>query len=113
VNALAITEAVHVVTPPRWSETVTTPSEPLIVLEVFETDCDPSDTVPVGALIDRPPAVNVNVVGVAARADIARRAATAASAATRTMKVRINRPFDGRRGPQAASPLHRRSARER
>ena len=47
MNAVEITDAVQVVTPPRWSETVTTPSEPVIVNELFETGCDPSDTLPV------------------------------------------------------------------
>ena len=46
MNAVEITDAVHVVTPPRWSETVTAPSEPVIVLELFETACDPSETLP-------------------------------------------------------------------
>ena len=56
-----MTDAVQLVAPPRWSDTVTTPSEPVIVLELFETGCDPSETLPVGALIDRPPAVSVKV----------------------------------------------------
>jgi hypothetical protein len=39
------------------------------VLELFEDICEPSDTLPVGALIDStPPAVKVNVAGVAAPA---------------------------------------------
>jgi hypothetical protein len=36
---------------------VTTPSEPLIVLDLFETCCDPSDTPLVGALSVSEPAL--------------------------------------------------------
>ena len=66
-------------TPPRWSETVTRPSWPEIVLEVVEAVCEPSETLLVGALIDSAPAVSVKVVGVSAPAG---RAIMAASAAT-------------------------------
>src|ERR1700678_606583 len=63
-----MTDAVQVVVPPRWSETVTSPSEPLIVLKTVDATCDPSDTPTVGALIDRTPAVRVKVAWVAAPA---------------------------------------------
>jgi hypothetical protein len=71
VNAVEITDAVHVVTPPRWSDTVTRPSGPVIVLAVVDAICDPSETLAVGALIESPPAVSVNEVGVSAPAGTA------------------------------------------
>jgi hypothetical protein len=89
VNAVEITEATQVVAPPRWSETVTTPSEPEIVLEVFETVCVPSDTLAVGALIDSPPAVRLNVAGVVALAGRANAAVTVASVPARSKNLRI------------------------
>lgn len=49
VNAVEITDTVQLVAPPRWSETVTLPSGPEIVLELVDATCDPSDTLPVGA----------------------------------------------------------------
>jgi hypothetical protein len=96
VNAVEITEATQVVAPPRWSETVTTPSAPEIVLELFDTACVPSDTLDVGALIDRPPAVRLNVAGVAATAGAATAAATVAKVLARSRNFRIVRPFGGR-----------------
>jgi hypothetical protein len=71
VNAVEMTDAVQVVTPPRWSETVTTPSGPAIVVGLFETGCDPRETLPVGALIERLPAVSAKVAVVVALADVA------------------------------------------
>jgi len=65
VNAVAITDTVQVVAPPRWSETLTTPSGPAIVLEVIEETCDPSETLAVGVLIDKVPATRLKVAGVA------------------------------------------------
>jgi hypothetical protein len=103
VNALEIADAVHVVVPPRWSVTVTTPSEPLIVLDVVEANCDPSDTPAVGALIDRAPAVSVNVAGVAAPIGTAGRKVAAVrrtTALARNTGFRILSPFsDARAGP--------------
>jgi hypothetical protein len=94
VNALEITDAVQLVVPPRWSETVTTPSGPLIVLEVVDATCDPSETVsPVGALIESPPAVRVKLVGVIAWAGSAVVAASAVAALARSKKVRIMMTF--------------------
>jgi hypothetical protein len=69
VNAVAIADVVHVVTPPRWSVTVTTPSEPEIELDVVLATCDPSETLVVGVLIESAPAVRANVMGVAAEAE--------------------------------------------
>ena len=66
MNALAMAEVVQVVTPPRWSVTVTTPSVPEIVLDEVEETSDPSETLNVGALMDNAPAVSVKVMGVAA-----------------------------------------------
>jgi hypothetical protein len=81
VKAVAITDAVQVVVPPRWSDTVTTPSKPLIVLERVDATCDPSDTLPVGALIESVPAVRVKLAVVVALAGGAAAVAVAASTA--------------------------------
>jgi hypothetical protein len=90
VNAVEITDTVQLVAPPRWSETVTLPSRPEIVLELVEATCDPSDTLPVGALIDNAPAVSVKVAVVSAPAGST---ATAASAA-QVLPISKNRaPF--------------------
>jgi hypothetical protein len=89
VKAVEITDATQVVGPPRWSETVTTPSEPLIVLEVFETVCVPSETLAVGALIDSPPAVRLNVAGVVAPAGRANAAVSVANEPARRKNLRI------------------------
>ena len=78
---MEITEAVQVVTPPRSSVTVTVPSWPLMVLELTEAPCDPSDTLAVGALMDSAPGVSVKVVGLEASAAGAARAAAARNAA--------------------------------
>jgi hypothetical protein len=61
VKAVEITEAVHGVVTPRWSEMLTTPSDPLIVMALFETDADPSETLVPGALITSAPGVSVIV----------------------------------------------------
>ena len=66
---MEIADAVHVVVPPRWSVTVTVPIWPEIVLALVDDTCEPSDTLSVGVLIERAPAVSVNVIGVAADAD--------------------------------------------
>jgi len=63
-----MTDAVHAVVPPRWSETVTGPREPDIVLDEVEATCDPSETPVVGALIESVPDVNVKEAGVEALA---------------------------------------------
>jgi hypothetical protein len=91
VNALEITEAVQVVEPPRWSETVTVPSWPLIVLELtVEAACVPSETLAVGALIDSVPAVvKVKVAGVIAAAESAVAAATVAQAMATSKNFRM------------------------
>lgn len=78
MNAVEIADAVHVVVPPRWSVTVTTPSEPLITLDVVEANCDPRETPAVGALIDSAPTLSVNVAGVAAPTGTAVRMVAAA-----------------------------------
>jgi hypothetical protein len=89
VNAVTITDATQLVAPPRWSVTVTTPRDPLIVLELLETACDPIDTLPVGALIDSAPAVSVNDAVVSARAGIAAAKASAEKALVRNKHFRI------------------------
>jgi hypothetical protein len=89
VKAVEITDAVQDVAPPRWSETVTTPSEPVIVLELLAATCDPSDTLPVGALIDSAPAVSSKVAGVAAPPGRAVAAATVAMVLAKTRSFRI------------------------
>ena len=89
MNAVEITEATQVVAPPRWSETVTTPSEPEIVLELFDTVCVPSDTLAVGAEIDSPPAVRLNVAGVVAPAGRAKAAVTVANVQARRKNLCI------------------------
>jgi hypothetical protein len=68
VKAVEIADVVQVVAPPRWSVTVTTPSDPEIELDVVEATCDPSDTLADGVLIDNAPAVSAKVIGVAAEA---------------------------------------------
>jgi hypothetical protein len=93
VNALEITDAVQVCEPPRWSETVTRPSGPEMVLELFEDICDPSDTLPVGALMDSAPAaVSVNVAGVSAPAGRAVKAASTQNVQPSRKKRRILSP---------------------
>ena len=75
--------------PPRASVTVTVPSWPVMVLTLFNEICVPSDTFPVGALIDsRPAAVSVNDI-VSAAADSAVAAAKAAKALARSRNLRI------------------------
>ena len=70
------------------------PSEPEIVLELVEATCDPSDTLPVGALIDSPPAVSVKATGVPAPADNAVVVASIAKLIPRNKSLRImSRPF--------------------
>jgi hypothetical protein len=109
VNAVEITEAVQVVTPPRWSVTVTPPSRPLIVLELVEATCDPSETVPVGALIESPPAVSEKVAVVAAPAG---RAAAAAKQATRPasskdfVAIAVTFPFRDENGGRTQFIIH-------
>jgi hypothetical protein len=71
VNAVAITLAVQVVTPPRRSDTVTAPSAPLIVVDELDLVRVPRETVPVGALSVSAPDVSVNVAVVAAAAGAA------------------------------------------
>ena len=93
VNAVEITDAVQVVAPPRWSETVTTPSGPLIVLDVIKETCDPSDTLSVGVLIDNVPASSVKVAGVAAPAGITVVMATVVKAQARRRGFRMKGSF--------------------
>jgi hypothetical protein len=93
VNAPEITDAVQVVGPPRWSETVTTPREPVIVLALVEATCDPNDTAPVGALIESAPAVRVNVAVVPALTGIAVAAANVAKLHARTHKLVVRAYF--------------------
>jgi hypothetical protein len=69
MNAVAIADAVHVVTPPRWSVTVTTPREPEMVVAVVEETSVPNAAFTVGVLIESAPAVSVKVMGVAAEAE--------------------------------------------
>jgi hypothetical protein len=66
VKAVEMTDAVQVVGPPRWSVTVTTPRAPEMVPALVEATCVPRETLATGALIDKAPAVRVNVAGVAA-----------------------------------------------
>ena len=68
MNAVAIADVVHVVTPPRWSVTVTTPREPEMVVAVVEETSVPNAAFAVGVLIESAPAVSVKVMGVAAEA---------------------------------------------
>jgi hypothetical protein len=94
VNAVEMTDAVQVVVPPRWSETVTTPSGPAIVLDVTEEVCDPRETLAVGALMDNVPATSVNVTGVVAPAGRAITAASVAAVLRSSKKFRMSsRPF--------------------
>jgi hypothetical protein len=83
VKAVEMTDAVHVVGPPRWSETATTPSDPDIVLEVVDATCVPSETPAVGALMESVPDVSVNDAGVEADAGRAIPMVIAAIVATR------------------------------
>jgi hypothetical protein len=106
VNAVEMADVVHVVAPPRWSTTVTTPSEPDIELAVVEATCEPNETLAVGALMDNAPAVRVKVVGVAAETasvgSIRRRRARPAPATPRDF-VRIrNLRILGRVGAEVA-----------
>jgi hypothetical protein len=89
VKAVTITDATQLVAPPRWSDTVTTPRGPLIVLALLETACDPMDTLPVGALIDSAPAVSVNDAVVSAQAGRAAATARAAKALAKNKHFRI------------------------
>src|ERR1700689_1680216 len=78
-------EVVQVVTPPRWSVTVTTPSGPEMVVAVVEETSEPRTAFSVGALIESAPAVSVKDIGVMADAgvtfnDIASRTHAAPSA---------------------------------
>jgi hypothetical protein len=112
VNAVEITEATQVVAPPRWSETVTTPSEPVIVLELLEASWVPSDTLPVGALIDSPPAVSSKEAGVAAPAGrlVAAVRVAAMLASSRNLRIRdpsIERPAE--MTPDSPSALYKRT----
>jgi hypothetical protein len=68
---------------------VTTPRAPLIVNELFETDCVPSDTLLVGALSVIPPAVRSKVAGVAAPAGRAVTTASVANMLTTGKSLRI------------------------
>jgi hypothetical protein len=70
---------------------VTMPSGPEIVLVLVEATCDPSETLPVGALIDNAPAVSVKVAAVVARAGAALPAANAEAAPTSTASMRTVR----------------------
>jgi hypothetical protein len=45
---------------------VTTPSRPMMMLDVVEATCDSSETLAVGELMESAPAVGVDVLGVAA-----------------------------------------------
>jgi hypothetical protein len=90
VNAVEITDAVQVVVPPRWSETVTTPSGPDIVLAEVEETCDPSETLAVGELIESVPAINWKVAGVAELAGKALRPARAARVLARNRSFRMS-----------------------
>ena len=63
------------------------------MLELFEATCDPSDTLPVGALIESAPAVSVKVAGVAAPAGNAVAAASAAKVLARSKSFRMREPF--------------------
>jgi hypothetical protein len=66
VKAVEMTDVVQAVAPPRWSVTVTIPSEPEMVLALVEAVCEPRETLAIGALMDNAPAVSVKVAGVAA-----------------------------------------------
>src|ERR1700691_2518532 len=66
MDAVAIADVVQVVTPPRWSVTVTTPREPEIEVAVVDATSLPNTAVAVGVLMDSAPAVSVNVMVVAA-----------------------------------------------
>jgi hypothetical protein len=89
VNAVEITDAVQVVVPPRWSETVTAPSEPDITLEVVDATCEPSETPAVGALIESVPDVRVKDAGVEAPAGRTRPTVTAPSAVRKRAHFRV------------------------
>jgi hypothetical protein len=88
VNAVEITDAVQLVGPPRWSETVTKPSEPDMVLEVVDATCEPSETPVVGALIESAPAVRVKEAGVDALAGTTMPMLSALTVARRIMNLR-------------------------
>ena len=90
MNAVEITDAVQVVVPPRWSETVTTPSGPDMVLEVTEETCEPRETPAVGVLMDSVPATNWKVAGVAEPAGRAATPARAANAQARNRSFRMS-----------------------
>ncbi len=67
-----------------------------IVLELVEATCVPSDTLPVGALIDSAPAVSVKLAGVAAPAGRAVATPSVATRMARSKNFRImSRPFVG------------------
>jgi hypothetical protein len=84
-----IADAVQVVVPPRWSETVTAPSEPDITLDVVDATCEPSEIPAVGALIESVPDVRVKDAGVEAPAGRTKPIVTAPSAARRNKHFRI------------------------
>jgi hypothetical protein len=90
VKAVAITEAVHVVAPPRWSVTVTIPSEPEMVPAFVEATCVPRDTPATGALIDKAPAVRVNEAGVAPPTDVVPVMVTTTASAQTAPQMRKN-----------------------
>ena len=89
VNAVEITDTVQVVAPPRWSETLTTPSGPAIVLAVIDETCEPSETLAVGVLMDSVPATSWKLVGVAEPAGSALVPARAAKALAKNRSFRI------------------------
>jgi hypothetical protein len=99
VNAVEMTDATQVVVPPRRSETVTSPSGPETLPDVFDVPSDPSDTLPVGALIVSAPPVTVKVAGVAAPAGGAvaptRAAVRAAKVVARRQSFRVLRGSSG------------------
>ena len=86
---MEITDAVQVVVPPRWSETVTAPSEPDITLEVVDAICEPSETPAVGALIESVPDVRVKDAGVEAPAGTTMATVTAPSDARKKTHCRL------------------------
>ena len=67
---MAMADVVQVVTPPRWSVTVTTPMVPEIEVAVVEETSEPRATLSVGAVMDSAPAVSVKLMGVAADAGV-------------------------------------------
>jgi hypothetical protein len=84
-----ITETVQVVAPPRWSETLMTPSGPDMTLDVIEETCEPSETLAVGVLMDSVPATSSKVAGVAEPAGSAVRPAKAVRVLARSKNFRM------------------------